>query len=99
MKVAALQMVSGTAVEGNLRSARELLELAAEAGCELAVLPEYFCLLGRKDTNGVKRYGLEPFVAFYLTRAIPNAVWRRTESLITGGAGSSFSGKGFDVGN
>jgi nitrilase len=51
MKVAALQMVSGLALDGNLRSARELLEQAALAGCELAVLPEYFCLLGRKDTD------------------------------------------------
>lgn len=51
MKVAALQMVSGLALEGNLHAARELLERAAQAGCELAVLPEYFCLLGRKDTD------------------------------------------------
>jgi nitrilase len=51
MKVAALQMVSGLALEGNLRAAGELLEQAALAGCELAVLPEYFCLLGRKDTD------------------------------------------------
>ena len=51
MKVAALQMVSGLTVEGNLASARRLLEEAAAAGCELAVLPEHFCLLGRLDTD------------------------------------------------
>ena len=51
MKVAALQMVSGLALEGNLQAAHELLGEAAQAGCELAVLPEYFCLLGRKDTD------------------------------------------------
>ena len=51
MKVAALQMVSGVTLEGNLQAARALLEQAALAGCELAVLPEYFCLLGRKDTD------------------------------------------------
>lgn len=51
MKVAALQMVSGLTLDGNLHAARELLEQAALAGCELAVLPEYFCLLGRKDTD------------------------------------------------
>jgi hypothetical protein len=28
------------------------------------------------------RYAIEPFVSFFLTRAIPNAVWRRTENLI-----------------
>lgn len=33
-----------------------------------------------------KRYraAVEPFVSFFLTRAIPNSVWRRTESLIRG---------------
>ena len=51
MKVAALQMVSGLTLDGNLQAARALLEQAAQAGCELAVLPEYFCLLGRKDTD------------------------------------------------
>jgi predicted amidohydrolase len=51
MKVAALQMVSGLTLEGNLLAARALLEQASQAGCELAVLPEYFCLLGRKDTD------------------------------------------------
>ena len=51
MKVAALQMVSGLDLDANLRSARELLEQAARDGCELAVLPEHFCLLGRKDTD------------------------------------------------
>ncbi len=51
MQVAALQMVSGLTLEGNLQAARALMEQAALAGCELAVLPEYFCLLGRKDTD------------------------------------------------
>ena len=51
MKVAALQMVSGLTLEGNLDAARALLEQAAQAGCEVAVLPEYFCLLGRNDTD------------------------------------------------
>ncbi len=51
MKVAAIQMVSGTSVEPNLRAAHALLVQAASAGAELAVLPEYFCLLGRRDTD------------------------------------------------
>jgi nitrilase len=51
MKVAAIQMVSGVSVEANLAAARTLLQEAAQAGAELAVLPEYFCLMGRQDSD------------------------------------------------
>lgn len=51
MKVAALQMVSGARVDANLQAAHALLRQAAQAGAELAVLPEYFCLLGHHDTD------------------------------------------------
>ncbi|MFT3778259.1 MAG: carbon-nitrogen hydrolase family protein [Ottowia sp.] len=51
MKVAAIQMVSGTQVEPNLRAAHALLAEAAAAGAELALLPEYFCVMGRRDTD------------------------------------------------
>lgn len=51
MKVAAIQMVSGVDVAVNLATARQLLREAAEAGAELAVLPEYFCLMGRQDRD------------------------------------------------
>ena len=51
MKVAALQMVSTPDVKTNLDTAKQLLKQALEKGAELAVLPEYFCLLGRKDTD------------------------------------------------
>lgn len=59
MKLATLQMVSGTTVQGNLERALVLLTEAAAAGAELAVLPEYFCLLGQKDTD--KLAAREPF--------------------------------------
>lgn len=59
MKVAAIQMVSGATVAGNLEQAGALIRQAAAAGAELAVLPEYFCLMGRKD--GDKLAVREPF--------------------------------------
>ena len=45
MKIAVIQMVSGSDVQVNLQHARGLLEAAANQGAELAVLPEYFCLM------------------------------------------------------
>ena len=51
MQVAALQMVSGASVQANLDTARQLLARAAGQGVELAVLPEYFCLMGLKETD------------------------------------------------
>ncbi|MGE0496296.1 MAG: carbon-nitrogen hydrolase family protein [Ramlibacter sp.] len=51
MKAAAIQMVSGVSLEANLHTARVLLALAARDGAELAVLPEYFCLMGHQDSD------------------------------------------------
>lgn len=51
MNVAAIQMVSSPSVDDNLRIARGLLEQAASGGAELAVLPEYFCVMGLQDTD------------------------------------------------
>jgi nitrilase len=51
MKAALLQMVSVTHMPANLDAAERLLAQAAQAGAELAVLPEYFCLMGRHDND------------------------------------------------
>lgn len=51
MKVAAIQMVSEISVDHNLTQAYRLLDQAAAAGAELAVLPEYFCFMGRNDRD------------------------------------------------
>ena len=51
MKIAALQTVSAPGLAANLDTAAALLAQAAQAGAELAVLPEYFCLMGHKETD------------------------------------------------
>jgi deaminated glutathione amidase len=51
MKIAALQMVSTADVARNLEAAARLIDEAAQAGAALVVLPEYFCLMGRADTD------------------------------------------------
>ena len=51
MKIAAIQMVSGADLSTNLAQAELLLREAAQAGAELAVLPEYFCLMGLRDAD------------------------------------------------
>ena len=51
MKIAALQMVSTTDVAQNCASAQRLIAAAARDGAELVALPEYFCLMGRHDTD------------------------------------------------
>lgn len=51
-------MVSSADTAANLAVARQLLSQAAAEGAELAVLPEYFCLMGLKDTD--KRAIAEP---------------------------------------
>ena len=67
MKIAAIQMVSGVSVEANLEAARALIDEAARAGAELAVLPEYFCIMGRKDTDKLavrEQFGQGPIQSF-----------------------------------
>jgi nitrilase len=51
MNVASIQMVSTALVQDNLNQARILLQQAADQGVELAVLPEYFCLMGQRDAD------------------------------------------------
>lgn len=55
MTVAVIQMVSQDDVLANLRAARALLERAAQAGAQLAVLPENFAAVGRRDLPALGR--------------------------------------------
>ena len=54
LNIASVQMVSTTSVERNLDVADELVSKAKAAGADIAVLPEYFCLMGQSDTDKVK---------------------------------------------
>ena len=49
MQTATVQMCSSPDVAANLASAHALLTQAAAHGAELAVLPEYFCGMGRHE--------------------------------------------------
>lgn len=51
MRAAAIQMTSGTLVERNLDSARQLVERAARDGATLVVLPENFSFMGASDAE------------------------------------------------
>ena len=78
MKIAAIQMVSGASVQGNLESARALLTEAAAQGAELAVLPEYFCLLGHRDTDKLdiqEAFGDGPIQRFLADMARSLGMW------------------------
>ena len=78
MKVAAIQMVSGTRVDDNLQTARALLAQAAAAGAELAVLPEYFCVMGRRDTDKLalqEDLGVGPIQAWLAATAHELGLW------------------------
>lgn len=53
VRVAAVQMVSTPRVADNLDAAAKMIEEAAGAGAQLIGLPEYFCLMGMRDTDKV----------------------------------------------
>ena len=82
-RVAAIQMVSAPEVEINLAAAGRLIAEAASQGARLVALPEYFCILGRHETDKVKvreKDALEaggggPIQAFLAEAALKNKVW------------------------
>jgi nitrilase len=53
LKIAAIQMVSTASLQENLETARRLIKAVAHDGAQIAVLPEYFCIMGLKDTDKV----------------------------------------------
>lgn len=51
LKVAAVQMISSTQHEENMAAMRRLVKQAAEAGADWVLLPEYWPIMGRLDTD------------------------------------------------
>jgi nitrilase len=78
LRVAACQMVSGTRVDQNLATAARLIAQAAAAGAQLVALPEYFCLMGRRDEDKVEireAAGAGPLQDFLAAQALRHGVW------------------------
>lgn len=61
IKIAAIQMVSSISPEINMQHAHKLVGEAAEQGAKIILLPEYWSILGRRDTDKLA-YAEEPGV-------------------------------------
>jgi deaminated glutathione amidase len=78
MKIAALQMVSGTSVTANLQVALDLIAQAAAQGCEFVALPEHFAQLGLRDTDKfliAEEIGQGPIQQALSNAAQQHALW------------------------
>lgn len=76
--VAALQMVSTPDRERNLAEAGRLIADAAASGARLVLLPEYFCFMGRQDTDKLalaEAYRDGPIQRFLAERAKTHGIW------------------------
>jgi nitrilase len=77
-RVGLIQMVSSPAVAENLESAATLIAQAAAQGAKLVALPEYFCILGLRDTDKVaakEKDGAGPIQEFLAATARRHRIW------------------------
>jgi len=77
-RVALVQMVSTPSVTENLDTAEKLIAQAAAQGAKLVALPEYFCILGLRDTDKVaarEKDGTGPIQAFLAASARQHGIW------------------------
>ena len=78
IKIAAIQMASGPSVAANLSEAERLIEVAANQGAKLVVLPEYFAIMGMKETDKVavrEQEGKGPIQTFLSKIAKEHGIW------------------------
>jgi len=77
-RVAAIQMSSGDSLEANLRTAERLLLEARSRDCVLAVLPENFAYVGKRDTDKLaiaESAGTGPVQEFLARTAARHSMW------------------------
>src|SRR5262245_5979242 len=77
-RIAAVQMVSGPEVEGNLREAGRLIAMAADEGARLVALPEYFPILGMHELDKARvreKAGKGPIQEFLANTAREHGIW------------------------
>ena len=77
-RVAALQMASGPHLDANLCEAERLIKMAADAGASLVSLPEFFALMGMRDSDKVsiaEPFGRGPIQEFLARSARRFGVW------------------------
>ena len=77
-KVAAIQMASGPNVAANLDEAERLIDMAVAQGAKLVALPEYFPVMGMKETDKVavcEEEGKGPIQRFLANQAKKHKVW------------------------
>ena len=78
VRVAAIQMASGPNVAANLSEAERLIEQAVRSGAKLVALPEYFAIMGMKDTDKVavrEAEGKGPIQSFLSRMAKRHGIW------------------------
>jgi nitrilase len=77
-RVAAIQMASGPNVQANLEEAGKLIAMAASTGARIIALPEYFAIMGLKETDKVvarEKEGSGPIQHFLSETARKHRVW------------------------
>ena len=78
VRVAAIQMASGPNVAANLAEAEQLIELAVGAGAQLVALPEFFPIMGMKDSDKItvcEQDGRGPIQSFMARMAKKHHIW------------------------
>lgn len=78
VRVAGIQMASSPQVSSNLIEAERLIDIAAAEGAQIVVLPEYFGIMGAKDTDKVavrEKPNDGPIQKFLARKAREHKIW------------------------